>query len=271
MSNDNKKCKNCGEPLEDNSSFCSNCGQPQEVKKDTGKEKIVPIMIAVSAIIGILECLGTPILIGYDSIGIAAVFIVIGAVVGYYLLYKKQEPLISVVELIITAIIIYLFIGRFGEISGILFVVTAILVLYFKGHGFRNKKLIAFPVATIVLPFIILIAASFIYGVTTADAVQVGNVTNDIEYSYGSYSGSLEGDVHIDTDFSFLTLKVEYYDQNGKIIDTAYGLSEVNAKAGQTYKFDAFYYSSDKPNLAQITVTDSDKNVLFENNVTIYQ
>lgn len=264
-----KICESCGEQIPDDSAFCSKCGFKINDKHKVSGNKIFPILIIASIVIGILECLTAPVLIGYDLIAVTAAFIIIGGILGYYLLYKKQESFISSIEFIVTAVVIYLLIGRFGEISAFLFVATAIVSLYLNGREYKNKKLIAIPVVTLILPILILVIIGMSYGIMSANAVHVGNVTNNIVYDFGSYSGSIDGDVHLDSSFDFLTLKVDYIDSNGKIIDTSYGWSEVNPKSGHTYKFSAYYYSDYKPELAKITVTDDNDNILYNGNITL--
>ena len=161
-------CRKCGKELADDSKFCNSCGfqlnenlntkqvvKQSEDNKNEFSTKLPLILAVIGIVVSIAEGLGTPMLMGWHNILIAMVLGIIGGVIGILLMEKLDEPLIAAVELIITGALIYMFIARFGEISTVLFIVAAILALYFKGQYTHNKKLWIMPILTVVLIFII--------------------------------------------------------------------------------------------------------------------
>ena len=287
-------CRKCGKELEDDAEFCDSCGfslddnplandseekstkQPDNKPiKTTNNEfvKKLPLILAIIAIIvGVGEGLGTPMLMGWSDIIMAIVIAIVGGLIGIFLMEKMNEPAIAAGEFIVTGALIYVFIARFGEISAILFIITAILLLYLKGMHTTNKKLWAIPVLTFLLIFVILIAGGAIYQANAENSVTVGNLTQNItDDGYGYYTGYLTGDIKVDSAFEYLSVNVDYYDADGKIIDSNIGWNQINPESGHTYKISSWYFEQTPPVRAEIKVVDSASSTtpLYAENVTI--
>lgn len=281
-------CRKCGAELDDDAEFCNSCGfnlnsnlNEQKIKKfehhtSSNKNEFVtksPLILAViGIIIAIGEGLGTPLLVGWDSILIAMAVGVIGGVLGIILMEKFDEPLIAAIEFIATGFLIYTFIGRFGEIATILFIIAAVLALYLKGHHTKNKKLFAIPILTVILLFVLLIAGGAAYQINAENSVTVGNLTQNITNDgYGYYNGYITGDIKLDSNFDYLSVNVDFLDSNGKVIDSTTGWSSANPENGRTYKISALYFDQQAPAKAEIKVVDSfgDETPLYTENMTI--
>lgn len=286
-------CRKCGAELEDDAEFCDSCGfkldnNPIENKQNSLPQKTtenkpvesknefitkLPLILAIIAIVvGVGEGLGTPILMGWNDIIASMVIAVIGGLIGIFLMEKMNEPVIAAAEFIITGALIYMFIARFGEISAILFIVAAILALYFKGMRNLNKKLLAIPILTIVLVFALLISGGALYQANAENSITVGNISQNItDNGYGSYTGYITGDIRVDTNFDYLCVNVDYYDSEGKIIDSNIGWNDNYPESGNTYKISSWYYKESPPSKAKITVVDSatDNTPLYTENITI--
>lgn len=151
-------CQNCGKELEDDVEFCDDCGfQLNETQTDIVKNKKtlnnpefitkLPLILSIiGMIIVIAEGLGTPMLMGFDNIMMAITSGIVGVLLGILLMEKLDEPLIAAIEFITTGALVFILIGRFGELSIVLFIITAILILYLKGHYTNNKNLCLIPV-----------------------------------------------------------------------------------------------------------------------------
>lgn len=161
-------CRKCGKELSDDSEFCDSCGfklnenpnaeqaeKQTENNKSEFKNKVPLILAVVGIVISIAEGLGTPMLMGWNNIITAMVIGIVGGTIGIVLMEKLDEPLIAAVEFITTGALIYILIARFGEISTVLFIITAILALYSRGHHANNKKLWLIPILTVILIFIL--------------------------------------------------------------------------------------------------------------------
>ena len=281
-------CRKCGEELEDDAEFCESCGfrlneNPNDQKTEAQPQKTtenknefltkLPLILAIIAIVASIgEGLGTPMLMGWDNILMAIAIGVIGGLIGIFLMEKMQEPIIAAAEFIVTGIIVFMFIGRFGEISAILFIVAAILALYFKGMKNSNKKLWAIPVLTFILVFVVLIASGALYQVNAENSITVGNLSQNItDDGYGYYTGYVTGDIKVDSNFDYLCVNVDYYDSEGKIIDSNIGWNDLNPQSGNTYKISSWYFKESQPTKAKITVVDSAKSTtpLYTENITI--
>ena len=293
-------CRKCGKELEDDAEFCDSCGfelnndpineetndtkesseskppenKPSEVKTDKNEfiNKLPLILSAIAIIVGVAEGLGTPVLMGWDNIISSMVIAIIGGVIGIFLMEKMNEPLIGAAEFIVTGALIYMFIGRFGEISAILFIVAGILTLYLKGMHNKNKKLWAIPILTFVLVFVMLIAGGAVYQINAENSVTVGNITQNItDDGYGYYNGDVSGDIYVGTNFDYLEVTVNYYDDEGKVIASTIGWNEVHPDSGKTYKFEGMYFDKKEPSKAEIKVVDSAKSTtpLYTENITI--
>lgn len=287
-------CRKCGQELDDDAEFCDSCGfnlndnpteeKPKVIKvseknlSDGENEKSefifkLPLILAIIAIVvGVGEGLGTPMLMGWDNILISMVIAIAGGLIGIFLMEKMNEPLIAAAEFIVTGVLIYMFIGRFGEISAILFIIAAILALYFKGMHYTDKRLWAIPILTFVLIFVMLIAGGAVYQANAENSIAVGNITQNItDDGYGYYSGQVSGDLRVDTNFDYLEVTVNYYDSQGKVIDSTIGWNDLNPESGKTYKFGGYYFSQQQPSIAEVKVVDSAKSTtpLYTENITI--
>ena len=289
-------CRKCGSELEDDAEFCDSCGfklnddptkkenesqtKPQVIKtapvknenNNDFKTKLPLILAIIAIVVGVGEGLGTPMLMGWNSILTAMAIAIIGGLIGIFLMEKMNEPVIAAAEFIVTGILIFMFIGRFGEISAILFIVAAILTLYFKGMHNSNKKLWAIPILTFVLVFIMLIAGGALYQMNAENSIAVGNITQNItDDGYGYYTGYITGDIRVDSNFDYLCVNVDYYDSEGKIIDSNIGWNDNHPESGNTYKISSWYFKQNAPAKAKITVVDSatDNTALYTENITI--
>lgn len=132
--------------------------------------KLPLILAIISIVISIVEVLSTPMIMGLNSIIISGLISVIGGIIGICLMEKLNEPLFSAINFITVTVIIFIFIGRFGEISAILFIVTAVLILYLSGIQIKNKKLLAIPILMVVLVFSILIIGGVAYNINAENS-----------------------------------------------------------------------------------------------------
>ncbi len=278
-------CRKCGEELDDDAEFCEKCGfqlNDNPIEKNQSKNQTLqnkefvtklPLILAIIGIIvSIAEGLGTPLLMGWDNILTAMGIGIVGGLIGILLMEKLDEPLIGAIEFIATGALIFMFIGRFGEISTVLFIIAAILTLYFKGTQVKNKKLYAIPILTVALIFVILFASGFLYQMNAVNSIEVGNITQSIEYDgYGYYDGNIIGDIFVGTNFDYLEVTVNYYDSQNKIITSSIGWNEVNPESGKTYKFDSMYFNEKQPVKAEIKVVDSARSTtpLYTENITL--
>lgn len=289
-------CRKCGAELDDDSKFCEKCGfslddDPTKEKTENTTNRIddsksietddknkfitkLPLIIAAIAIImAVFEGLGTPMLMGWNSILMAIGVGVVGGLIGIFLMKKLNEPLIAAVEFIGVGAIIFMFIGRFGEISVILFIITAILTLYFKGLEVINKKLWIIPIITVIGIFLLLILGGAVYQINAENSVTVGNLTQNITNDgYGYYTGYITGDIKVDSNFDYLSVDIDYYDKDGKIITSSIGWNQLNPESGKTYKISNMYFEKTPPAKAEIKVVDSAKskdNPLYTENITL--
>lgn len=282
-------CRKCGTELDDDDEFCNACGFKlnSDLKNESHKNQVVektsesksefltklPLILAIIGIVASVgEGLGTPMLMGWDNIILAMAIGVVGGLIGIFLMEKMNEPLIGAAELIVTGILVFMFIGRFGEIAAILFIVAAILALYIKGMGNSNKKLWAIPILTFLLIFVVLIAGGALYQFNAANSVAVGNITQNItDDGYGYYSGDIMGDIRVDANFDYLEVTVNYYDDQGKVIDSTIGWNEIHPESHQTYNFKGYYINQKQPAKAEIKVVDSASSTtpLYTENITI--
>ncbi|MBQ9160323.1 MAG: zinc ribbon domain-containing protein [Methanobrevibacter sp.] len=275
-------CRKCGQELDDDAEFCVSCGYKlnetptQNTVKSKGNSEFVtklPLILAIIAIIvSVAEGLGTPMLFGWDNILAAMALGIIGGIIGIVLMEKLDEPLIAAVEFIATGALVFMFIGRFGEISAVLFIIVAILALYFKGYYANNKKLWAIPVLTVVLIFVIIIVGGALYHINAENSITVGNVTQNIKNDgYGYFDGSVSGDIHVDSTFDYLEVTINFYDSQDKIIQSTIGWNDANPESGKTYTFDGMYFDQKQPAKAEIKVIDSvsSQTPLYTENITI--
>lgn len=277
-------CRKCGKELDDDAEFCDGCGfqlnenpfrEQQVVKHESNNNELagkLPLILAVIAIIvSIAEGLGTPMLMGWDNILAAMGIGIAGGLLGIVLMEKLDEPLIAAVEFIAAGALIYMFIARFGEISAVLFIIAAVLALYFRGYYAHNRKLWLVPILTVVLVFAMLIAGGALYQMNAVNSIEVGNITQDIKNEYGYYDGKVYGDIFVGTNFNYLEVTVDFYDSQDKILDSTIAWNEINPDSGKTYKFEGMYFNQKQPVKAEIKVVDSAKSAtpLYRENITL--
>ncbi len=287
-------CRKCGKELDDDAEFCDDCGfslNNNPTKEKTGNKittqnnkptetnnknefiNKLPLILAIIAIIlAIFEGLGTPMLMGWKNILLAMGIGVIGGLIGIFLMEKLNEPLIAAVEFIAVGAIIFMCIGRFGEISTILFIIAAILTLYLKGLETINKKLWVIPIITIIGIFAILIIGGAVYQINAENSVTLGNLSHNITNDgYGYYEGYITGDLKVDASFDYLSADIDFYDADGKIIDSTIGWNELNPESGHTYKISGWYFKQTQPVKAEVKVVDSAKSTkpLYAENITL--
>lgn len=277
-------CRKCGKELDDDAEFCDGCGfqlnetpaETVESKNPTKNTEFITKLPLILSIIGIIvaiaEGLGTPILMGYDNIMMAIAISIVGGLFGILLMEKLDEPLIAAVEFIATGALVFMFIGRFGEISTIIFIITAVLTLYFKGHYANNKKLWLIPVLTVVLIFVLLIAGGALYQMNAENSIEVGNITQNIKNDgYGYFNGAVSGDIYVGTNFDYLEVTVNFYDSQDKVLYSTIGWNDLNPESGKTYTFEGTYFDQKQPVKAEVKVVDSAKSTtpLYTENITL--
>lgn len=277
-------CRKCGKELEDDAEFCDGCGfqlnetpaETVESKNPTKNTEFITKLPLILSIIGIIvaiaEGLGTPILMGYDNIMVAMAIGIVGGLLGILLMEKLDEPLIAAVEFIATGALVFMFIGRFGEISTVIFIITAVLTLYFKGHYANNKKLWLIPVLTVVLIFVLLIAGGALYQMNAENSIEVGNITQNIKNDgYGYFNGAVSGDIYVGTNFDYLEVTVNFYDSQDKVLYSTIGWNELHPESGKTYTFEGNYFDQKQPVKAEVKVVDSAKSTtpLYTENITL--
>lgn len=276
-------CRKCGKELDDDAEFCDSCGfnlngtsqnvkQTNSAKNNEFITRLPLILAIIGIIVSIAEGLGTPMLMGWDNILSAMAIGIVGGLIGIALMEKFDEPLIAAVEFIAAGALIYMFIARFGEISAVLFIIAAILTLYFKGHYTNNKKLWAVPILTVVLVFVLLIAGGALYQINAENSIEVGNMTQNIKNDgYGYFDGAVSGDIFVGSNFDYLEVDIDFYDSQDKIIYSTLAWNEANPENGKTYKFEGSYFDQKAPVKAEIKVIDSfqSEKPLYSENITL--
>ena len=223
---------------------------------------LIPLILGiVGVIVGIVEGLGCPVLFGWINIMTEIAIAVIGGCLGLFLFKFKKEYLIAGIQFIITGILMTFLIGNMALIGCIIFIIAGILSIFLtKKYGVDNKVLLILPAFTVILMILILV---LMVGVgeynqsQLADQVTISNVENTIVQSYGYYDGSIKGDIYFDTTLDYVSMEVEFYDANGKVLDKTYALMDTSVEAGKTYQFDAIYMKEEKPYKAQISLKNN--------------
>ena len=276
-------CPNCGKEIDENDQFCKGCGSKikpdgdldlehsKDLKTDDNKIEsadadnkliLIPLVLGIiGVIVGLAEGLGCPMLFGWENIMTEMVIAVVGGCLGIFLFKFKKEYLIAGIQFIITGILMTFLIGNMALIGCIIFIIAGILsIVLTKKYNMDNKVLLILPVFTIVL---MILVAVLMVGVgeynqsQLADQVSISNVQNTITQSYGYYDGYLKGDISFDTSLDYVSMEVEFYDANGKVLDTTYALMDTSVEAGKTYQFEALYMKQEKPYKAQISLKNS--------------
>ena len=271
-------CPNCGKEIDEDDQFCKGCGSKiksdgnldlehtKDLKTETAdadnKLILIPLILGiVGVIVGIVEGLGCPVLFGWINIMTEIAIAVIGGCLGLFLFKFKKEYLIAGIQFIITGILMTFLIGNMALIGCIIFIIAGILSIFLtKKYGVDNKFLLILPAFTVILMILILV---LMVGVgeynqsQLADQVTISNVENTIVQSYGYYDGSIKGDIYFDTTLDYVSMEVEFYDANGKVLDKTYALMDTSVEAGKTYQFDAIYMKEEKPYKAQISLKNN--------------
>lgn len=277
-------CPNCGKEIDENDQFCKGCGSKikpdgdldlehskdlktnnaepnakNESANEDNKLILIPLVLGIiGVIVGLMEGLSCPMLFGWVNIMTEMVIAVVGGCFGIYLFKFKKEYLIAGIQFIITGILMAFLIGNMALIGCIIFLIAGILsIVLTKKYNMDNKVLLALPIFTVIL---MILVAVLMVGIgdynqsQLADQVSITNVENTITQSYGYYDGYLKGDIHFDTSLDYVSMEVEFYDANGKVLDKTYGLMDTSVEAGRTYQFEALYMKQEKPYKAQISL-----------------
>lgn len=273
-----KFCSSCGESLPEGAVFCENCGAkvdgtntPTNPHHNDFKDKLPLIIAILAVVIGIAETLSTPMLMGVWSIMYALLLVIAGGLAGIYLLHYKKEYLIAACDFILVAILMYLFISGFAQISAILFFIAAILTIYLKGRAVNNKKMWLIPIAVVIVLALILMVAMSVIGTNNANSITISDVSSNIVNDYGYYNGDIQGDISTDAYFADLEVKVNFLDVDGRILSENYALSQSSPEAGQVYHFSTSYFDEIKPVTAEILVYDDilAEEPIYTENVTL--
>lgn len=286
-------CPNCGKEIDEGDQFCKGCGSKinsegdldivnnteintESVSSDN-KLIIIPLILGIiGVVVGLAEGLSCPMLFGWINIMTEIVIAVVGGCFGLYLYHFKQEYLIAGIQFIITGILMVLLIGNMAFIGCIIFILAGILSIFLtKKYTVDNKRLLILPIFTVIL--MIIVAVLFVglgeYNQSQlSNEVSISNLNNDIAYSYGYYDGYLKGDVYFDTSLDYVSMEVEFLDENGKVLDSTYALMDSSVEAGKTYQFEALYMKEEKPYTAQISMKNSaldDEGPFYVQNVTL--
>ena len=285
-------CPNCGREIDEEDQFCKGCGSKinsngdldiennkNETKNTNPYNKVVliPLILGIiGVIVGLVEGLSCPVLFGWINIMSEIVIAIVGGSFGLYLYHFKKEYLSAGIQFIVTGILMTFLIGNMAFIGCIIFILAGILsIVLNKKYNINNKILLSLPVVTVIL--MILVGVLFVgigdYNQSQlSKQVTLSNVNNDIAYSYGYYEGNLKGDIHFDTSLDDVSMEVEFMDENGKVLDKTYALTESSVEADKTYQFDAWYMKQEKPYTAQIILKNdafSDVDPFYVQNVTL--
>ena len=294
-------CPNCGKEIDEEDQFCKGCGskiKPDgdldlEHSKDSkasaagsdnkresadldNKLILIPLILGIiGVIVGLIEGLSCPVLFGWINIVTEMVIAIVGGCLGIFLFKFEKEYLIAGIQFIITGILMTFLIGNMALIGCIIFVIAGILAIVLtKKYNVDNKVLLVLPVFTVIL---MVLVALLMVGVgdynqnQLADQVTISNVENTIVQSYGYYDGYLKGDIKFDADLDYVSMEVEFLDENGKVLDNSYGLTDTSAEAGKTYQFEALYMKQEKPYKAQISLKNDvlEDEPFYVQNVTL--
>ena len=95
--------------------------------------KRIPLIIGLIALsIVVIEILYLPIKLNNFPLLIGGIFSLIIGAFSLYLMERLNKPMLSIFGFISAAVILFIFMGKHGYISTLLFVVTAVLILYIK-------------------------------------------------------------------------------------------------------------------------------------------
>lgn len=294
-------CPNCGKEIDEEDQFCKGCGskiKPDgdldlEHSKDSkttaadsdnkagsadsdNKLILIPLILGIiGVIVGLIEGLSCPMLFGWINIVTEMLIAVVGGCLGIYLFKFEKEYLIAGIQFVVTGILMAFLIGNMALIGCIIFILAGILAIVLtKKYNVDNKVLLVLPVFTVIL---MVLVALLMVGVgdynqnQLANQVTISNVENTIVPSYGYYDGYLKGDIHFDASLDYVSMEVEFLDENGKVLDKTFGLMDTTVKAGKTYQFEAVYMKQEKPYKAQISLKNDvlEDEPFYVQNVTL--
>lgn len=205
------------------------------------------------------------------------------AIVGIWIAGK--DDLIAGVTYIICGISVLIGISLLGVIPLILFVIAGALAIR-DGRKARsegeidtdlNKKYWIVPVLVLLIIIVCAVAAqsSFDSGMSEdSKSIQISDVSNNLEESYGLVSGGINGKISTTKDFDYLQMEVDYFDDSGSnIYQDTIAWNKNNVTANQNYTFNSVYAGSGSeiPKKATIKVYKdfSTDNVIYEQNVTL--
>ncbi|WP_409200815.1 hypothetical protein [Methanobrevibacter sp. DSM 116169] len=236
---------------------------------------IIAILGIILGIIGGIDAIRLSVL-STDLVwnGLLALIMSILAIVGVLIFSKNMK--MGSVQFIVSGIGIFIAIYLYGIYGAICLIVAGILGFVANMESDEeqedNKMFLLLPVATVAIIFIVLIG-SVAFGAidmsTSSNAISVDNINSNIKTEYGSTSGEFKGNLHTDKEFSYLTVQVEFFDENGVSLSKTYGFTQNNVKPG-VYEFSAYYYGSKIPSKAVIEVSsDFGGEPIYTHNVTI--
>ena len=298
MADDDVFCRSCGaqiEPLENkNKSKEEKSDLKSSTEEDKSKEAsdfksniltkeendnkllLIPLVLGIiGVLIGIAEGLGCPMLFGWENIITELIIVAVGGCMALFLYFFKKEYFIAGIEFIVTGIMMVFLIGYMAMYGAIMLIIAGILAIVLtKKFNADNNLFYTFPVATVCLVFIILmlfIASGIANLNELSDSVTVSNVNNSIEYSYGYYDGYVKGDITFNKSVEDLSMEMQFFDKNGKVLDKTYPLSENNIQAGKTYQFEGLYMKEEQPYKAEIILKNGfeDDSVFYMQNITL--
>lgn len=125
------------------------------------------------------------------------------------------------------------------------------------------------PIISVILLVLVAVAGQSIYNgymSSSAEAINVNNISSSIALDYGYYTGEITGILTIKEDFDYLNAKIDFYDSSGaKMDNAAYVITQNNAKSGDTFNIKGFYSNKENPAKAILTVYNE-----FASNEPIY-
>ena len=102
------------------------------IEKNKVITKIPLIMGLISLAAIVIEILYLPIRLNKIPLFIGGIFALIISAISLYLMERLNKPKISIFGFIASAVILFVFMGKYGYIATLLFIVTAVLILYIK-------------------------------------------------------------------------------------------------------------------------------------------
>ncbi|WP_296889205.1 MATE family efflux transporter [uncultured Methanobrevibacter sp.] len=129
---DKKTVKTFNSDDDENKSFKDEEDKETDIEKNKVMAKIPLIIGLISLTVVIIEILYLPIKLNNIPLLIGGIFSLIIGATSIYLMERLNKPVLSIFGFISAAAILFVFMGKYGYISTLLFVVTAVLILYIK-------------------------------------------------------------------------------------------------------------------------------------------